>query len=340
MNLVNQEHDFIYVCRVVGSMAVVILHVVGVLAVVSIPMFSADWWVLRIVSNLFIWANPLFIMMSGALLLTQDKKMSLRQWYKRRWVRVGVPTLFWLAFYAILFHFNRGDTLDLSTIWEKITHGPVGHLHFLIEILELYTIAPLFQILFRKLTHQEFGYLTLFFLFLTLILPTPTLTIQYFVPYIGFFLLGAYLLKARYQFGVKKLSSLFFLLVFLLTSWEILAIKTGFSTQLFSILTNKIGLPAILLTSLIFLIFQQKRTIEWIFSHFSKKEIKDFSDASFGIYLVHPAVLLLLTYLIQASMIVIKIHWQASLGLISITYLSCYVIVKGVRRSELLKGLV
>jgi surface polysaccharide O-acyltransferase-like enzyme len=63
------------------------------------------WWTSNIYDSISRGAVPLFIMLTGALLLQPNKADEpLRVFFKKRWNRIGIPVLFWGAifFFGIL----------------------------------------------------------------------------------------------------------------------------------------------------------------------------------------------------------------------------------------------
>lgn len=92
-------------------------------------------------------AVPLFILLSGYLLLPRSTQYSLRNtlsFYKRRWNRIGLVTLvaflwyfFWRAWW---FEQPLSPELVLSLLYRMDT----GHLYFLQIIIVLYLLTPFF----------------------------------------------------------------------------------------------------------------------------------------------------------------------------------------------------
>ena len=57
------------------------------------------WWVGNVADSLVRFAVPVFLMLSGATML--GKEYSLTDFYKKRFLRVFLPFVFWLGMYWI-----------------------------------------------------------------------------------------------------------------------------------------------------------------------------------------------------------------------------------------------
>src|SRR3954469_16680692 len=84
--------------RVAGMVAVVLLHVS--LGLIHYRALSpGDLTLCLAVNALTWWAVPVFVMISGALLLDPARWTTTGDFYRRRLARIGWPLLFWCALY-------------------------------------------------------------------------------------------------------------------------------------------------------------------------------------------------------------------------------------------------
>ena len=86
--------------RTIAILSVIVLH-----ATRDATSFQPEadfevwrWWIVDIYQSLSRVGVPLFVMLSGALLLQPSKKEPLRLFFKKRWTRIGLPFLFWGQF--------------------------------------------------------------------------------------------------------------------------------------------------------------------------------------------------------------------------------------------------
>lgn len=151
------------------------------------------------------WAVPVFVMVSGALLLVPPTDRSPTLFYRRRLARIGIPLVVWHVVYGLLLEFTS-SSFDWRLAVSLVLSGELyTALYFFWLILGLYLVAPLLWPLVdawsaRGLTVAG-GVLVaapavdLILRQLVAVLGhpvrsgEPTLVTQ-FVPYLGFFLLG------------------------------------------------------------------------------------------------------------------------------------------------------
>lgn len=105
--------------RIIAILAVVLLHVSSRVITWS-ELGSNDWWYANLYDSLVRWCVPVFVMISGALLLAPEKAEPLGVFYKKRASRILSPLVFWSLFY-MLWDFSRnmlkGDPKSIQEIF-------------------------------------------------------------------------------------------------------------------------------------------------------------------------------------------------------------------------------
>ena len=90
--------------NVVACICVVILHC-------SNSFFNGPGWKYyadaAFVHATFYWPVPVFLMISGATLMSYRDRMSTKEYARRRWQRVGIPFLFWSCMAILFWYFLR-----------------------------------------------------------------------------------------------------------------------------------------------------------------------------------------------------------------------------------------
>lgn len=283
------------VARVVAMVLVVLDHAVIQAAVLARrDTTAAEWWVaepLLAVSRL---AVPIFIMVSGALLLDPARSDSLRTFAQRRLARVGIPLLFW----AIAYLTFRRDVLDQSlsggqALRDIASGDPHYHLYYLYIALGLYAITPFLRRLIATMEHRSIVILCgMAFLlgavdqFLRTVLQVGSSNgITLFVDYVGFYLAG-WLLRdvgRRQPAGRSAAAAVFALALVVLVTATL--IDTGQGAHWFYPSTYLS--PAVIVASIaLFLLLQRARP-----AGRRAKVARRLSDLSLGTYLVHPMIL-------------------------------------------------
>jgi len=133
-----------------------VLRIVAVLGVVAIHVFAAvvtnaavrggrTWWVAVAVDLGFIWVVPAFVMVSGALILSPRMQAGgPGEFYRTRALRLGPAMVFWPLFYILVVRMAiSGQDLGMGQIAALLLQGhPYTHLYFLWLIAGLYVVAP------------------------------------------------------------------------------------------------------------------------------------------------------------------------------------------------------
>ena len=202
----SRRYDY-DVLRVLSMLGVVYLHT----AAGSLRSFSYHslWNFSNLITVMVTPAVPLFFMMSGALLLSEEKTGDLGQLFRRRIPKVLVPLLCWSAV-SLGYNFLRGDPQAALTSLSRLLNTPVLVPYwFLYALIPMYLISPLLKAMTDHLTDRQWDYMMALWAILTLGLYTVrsfvpdtwelvftehwTLNLNMIGGYLGYFLLGAYL---------------------------------------------------------------------------------------------------------------------------------------------------
>ena len=164
------------------------------------------WWTTNIYDSLARPAVPLFIMLSGMLLLQPAKlNESLGVFFKKRLNRIALPFVFWGIAYFAWRAFVNGETLTTNSIVQGVLTGPYNHFWFLYLIVGLYLLTPVLRVLVAYVKRRTFSFLMILWFLGTAIVPLLGLFSDYslnanvfiITGWLGYFLLGAYFLKTR-----------------------------------------------------------------------------------------------------------------------------------------------
>jgi len=117
------------------------------------PDNTPRWWAANFYDSLARPAVPLFLLLSGGLLLAPGKEEPLLAFFRKRVARIGAPFLLWAAVYFAWRHFVKGETLSWTLIWHNTIEGsPFFHFWFLYTLIGLYLATPLLRVL---LSHAD-----------------------------------------------------------------------------------------------------------------------------------------------------------------------------------------
>lgn len=286
------------VIRVLSGFGVVLIHVTDPFLVY--PPFlatgGASWWGINIVNTAFRFSVPLFVMLSGYLLLTARNDGDYVGFYKKRFSRIAIPALFWILFYIVWWYFLGKDIFSSGLLASFITVN-LEHLYFLFIIVELYFISPVLMI-FNKgvsgLGKKTFAISSSMFTLLVgaggayahkAFLATSTNVFAIFVPFISYFYLGYYLrnikLSLTQSIWVANIFLNCVLIAVILSSGDIFSFFRTYSSP--TIFVMSVSVFLLLLNADVWKhIVRRPRLVA---------ALRQVSGCVFGIYLVHMLVL-------------------------------------------------
>ncbi|MHC4166759.1 MAG: acyltransferase [Planctomycetota bacterium] len=186
--------------RILAAFAVVFLHCASGVVTEAERFGSTYWWIGNAYASFVRWCVPVFVMMSGALLLDPNKSESLAGFYKKRAARILIPLLFWTVFFSVWnvkgFVF-RGEPIPWSHVTMGIMRGsPFYHMWFLYMIVGLYLFAPFLRRIVSQTSHNELVFLAIIlfgmsmFNFAVMNTDKVHLIINRFLLYLSYFLAG------------------------------------------------------------------------------------------------------------------------------------------------------
>ena len=93
------KKEWISNLRVIATLCVVLLHVASSVLYKYNQVPNSHWWIGNVYDSFARFSVPLFLMITGALLL--GKQYSYSIFLKRKVVRILLPFAFWTAIYII-----------------------------------------------------------------------------------------------------------------------------------------------------------------------------------------------------------------------------------------------
>jgi surface polysaccharide O-acyltransferase-like enzyme len=192
--------------RTVAIVAVIVLHATrdATFFQPEAPFEVWRWWFVNIYQSVSRVGVPLFVMLSGALLLQPSKIESVKVFFKKRFVRIGLPFLFWGAVYFAWNFFSNQEPFTSNSIIQGVLSGPYFHFWYLYMLIGLYIFTPVLRIVVAHVDRKTFKYFLIAWLLGPLLVPLLDL-LGYsldgnllIVPWwIGYYLLGVYLLNVK-----------------------------------------------------------------------------------------------------------------------------------------------
>lgn len=295
----NENLDWINSLRVIATFSVIVLHVAAEILNQYGSISNLDWWIGNIYDSSVRFCVPIFLMISGALIFSKTYE-SLGDYLRKRVLRILFPFLFWSIIYiavGFILKFYHGEYLSLKEVLKfvfvNLKNGASYHLWYIYMIIGLYLFFPIIGRWLHNSNKNEIKYFLLIWLLAVFTRLTRgekfilNIDTSYFSGYIGFPILGYYLNKISLNLDKKKV--IYVLLVF--TGILITIFGTYFATKykrsFYDGFYSYLSLNVILVSVGIFLLFKD-------FVRFNSKGILFFSKYSYGTYLIHVLVLIVL----------------------------------------------
>lgn len=133
------------VLRVAAVLGVIAIHVFAELVTNDAIRGARSWWAAVVLDLGSVWAVPVLVMVSGALLLDpRAHRPGPLAFYTRRLSRLGPAIVFWHLFYLLIVRIWMGsESIGLGRLFQLVADGEVyTHLYFLWLIVGLYVVAP------------------------------------------------------------------------------------------------------------------------------------------------------------------------------------------------------
>ncbi len=276
--------------------SVVFLHVAAAL-VTETTFASRTWWYGNVYDALVRWCVPVFVMISGALLLDSRKVEDSVTFYRRRAGRLLLPLVAWTVLFLFWNYFKAqasGAGYGVAAAARSVLSGrPYYHMWFLYMLVGLYLFTPLIRTVVRHSSRRELR-LLVGVLFVIVALNAAwgamtgrgtTLFINQFLPYIPYFICG-HLIATSNRRGGKRLACAVFVCAVVSTAvgCYLLARWKGRDQGLY------------FYDYLSVTVIPMSISLMWLFKSFRCSDVladklRLLSTLTLGIYLVHPIFL-------------------------------------------------
>ena len=280
---------YITLLRGITMIFVLLIHISA--SMVTKPELSTVWWTGNIFDGISRWCVPVYMMISGALLLSKDEPIKV--FFRKRAGRILIPFLFWATFYGIWKYRRYLSNLTLGTfVQDLISDGAYYHLWFLYALIGLYLVVPIL----RKITTNEDLSIPMYFVVIWFVAEAVSslfsrfmgyshgFRLDTFKGYTGYLLLGYVLFKLDIK---PKMEKIFYILgmiglFFTIYGTYLYKVEHGTFTGFWY---SNLSFTTIFVASAIFVFFKQK------FRNYQPgKIVQMMASFSFGIYLVHPFI--------------------------------------------------
>ncbi|WP_314147032.1 acyltransferase family protein [uncultured Leifsonia sp.] len=302
------------VLRIAAILGVVAIHVFGGIVGNAAIRGSGTWWAATVIDIGSIWVVPVFVMVSGALLLSPRAHADgPAAFYRKRLLRLGPAFVFWQVFYIVvvrmlLQHQHLGLVETGGLIFDAKTYT---HLYFLWLIVGLYVVAPVLAAFLNGGGQRRALVFAGSVLALTVVVvglsgfasthgsPHPIVlnALTQWIPYVGYFLAGWALRNLVIRAGWTSVAAIGTLGLLALTIWQYGGAGVPGWLNALSPVGYYGGIVALASIG-VFVVANSLFAGGRPFGPRSSRGLATLSDAAFGVYLVHFAFLVLAELLI------------------------------------------
>lgn len=288
--------------RAVSCIAVIILHAyqassANAFAIGTIS--SSEMNVAVTIRNLMMWAVPCFVMISGKLLLDPDRKLNYKKIFKKYVLRMITTLLVFTVLFEIYDTLFEKNALSFSVLKNSIknvlTNGSWSHMWYLYLMIAVYIMLPFFRMVSEKLKKNDSRYImTVYFIFLSIIPLIENISGNKVAFYIctytiyPMYLFGGYVVSKKH---ITERSGLW-IAVFACSTVLIAVLSVIAQTRNIEKLDLQLksySFPLIVLQS--FGLFALITSYNVRLSKVLHKIFMEIDNCSFGIYLIHIAIL-------------------------------------------------
>lgn len=153
--------EYIYLANVISTFAVVVLHTNGCFWDFSRERY---WLTANVIESLFIFAVPVFFMISSITLMDYQKKYDTKIYLKKRFSKTVIPFLFWtfmgLLFDIFFLHTVKVSDLTLKVLVDGFINNRFVQIYwFFMPLSGIYLSIPLFASIEEGKRIELFKYL-------------------------------------------------------------------------------------------------------------------------------------------------------------------------------------
>ena len=315
--------------RVNATIGVILIHASATILFRFTKVPADHWWFANLYNGGYRYVVPIFVMLSGALLLPREE--AIGPFLKKSFMRIVLPFLFYNMLFSI---FNwqvrlRGKSFGLAEglnwVGQQYFNGASYHFWYIYMIIGIYLFIPIIGRWIRSAPESHIQYF-LGIWGLTILFNNPhfpylklPIALTDFTGYVGYLVLGYYLSTKEFSSRIKGKAFAVFVLG---TLWTMLGSYyfTAENGKFYGLLYANFSPSVVLATIGLFLFFRYQNLDIRILSPF-----RDWvSSHSYGIYLVH---IIVLFYLAKAGVYGEMLHPSIAVPL---TALACLLISGGI----------
>lgn len=302
MSTTKENIQWLDTLRSLATLGVILIHVSSPIINTTPISNSGYWWIGNLLMSLTRYAVPMFLLLSGTTML--GREYNLKEYYKRRLMRVVFPFLFWIIVYFFFRYFTLPATkipegFSATMSWAGhlfLTEGVSKHFWYIYMIIFIYLFVPFLSGFANRIENKNVPVLLFIWLLIAswctryganMYLFTDVNRIGKYFLFMGYLLAGFYFFrniiitqKLRYTVFIVFLLSIF------ISAFTVYFISIG-NQKTDQSIYNYMSFNTIIQSVALFLLIKNTSVKNKALKYINEK----ISDYSYGIYLVHIMVL-------------------------------------------------
>ena len=341
---------YLDVLRALAIVAVVFLHNSDDAVEHYGKISSADWLSASVYNGLTRFCVPMFIVISGSLLLNPAKETNIRELFTKRLPKLVIPLVAWSIIYVIFQNYTKHifSAYSLPALLKAFYEGPlIFHFWFLYLMIGIYLLSPVINLFIKSATEAQVLYFLVIWFVTNCVFGVVQLAFEmpggielfFFTGYVGYFVLGYYL--RQFEFTKKALRLLYALstAAFVISVAGIVLMYTYHFKHAGDLVEDDFTPEIPFTVAGLFLFFKNREFSEK--PRWWRKTISEISGESYGIYIVH---VLIMRVFFDSSILNVQFPGLAIWGLVPlksvIILLLSYGLVKVIKLVPFLRATV
>lgn len=161
--------------KIIASFAVVLIHVISQFWYGTNPR-SLNFIFLTIFDGMMRYAVPIYLMISGAIFLNENKKIDIKTLFKKYILKIFIIYVIWNMIYMLgtnLFLWKQPFRMKMviDSLKNTMLGNSIYHLSFLVTILGFYLSVPILKLVTKKENKKNIEYFIIITLLFTSLFP-------------------------------------------------------------------------------------------------------------------------------------------------------------------------
>lgn len=152
----NKRYLSYDILRIIAMLAVISIHI-SAFFVLKYEPNTVEFMTENVFNALGGFAVPVFLMLSGALLLNEDKPFDDKKFIRKSWLPLVLITIFWTVFYGLFYGYGLPTLTHQPTSFSAFLNylicfggSDYPHMWYMYMIVGMYLLIPIFRLFVKR----------------------------------------------------------------------------------------------------------------------------------------------------------------------------------------------